>query len=488
MLAVESARRVESAGRTFFLVGGRAVTIDRLNEMRLRIGSDLYLQMNDGTRLLPAGVTLQDVSHLRQARAYSTKEVTFVAGGAAGGEPARISLLPVRQPNGQPLGDFVMRVSQAGLNALASELQWAFLSVGAIGIVVAFIIGFFMARRITRPIEELARAAARVGVGRSPGRMPEPTEDEVGDLIRTFKRMTEDLAESRRDLVRAERIAAWREIAQKLAHEIKNALSPIQVSVENVQRSHAAGRPEFEEILTEAVETVRDEVAGLRRLVNEFSHFARMPELKLEPADLNGVVQRAAQLHGQNAQGVQVLRRLAPELPAVALDGEALARAVGNLVLNAIEASPPGGEVTVTTARLDAAHAEITVEDAGPGVPADVRERIFEPYFTTKAGGSGLGLAMVYKIVAEHDGRIEIEERPGGGGRFRVVLPTADASRDAADALAAERGETDAAPPSSVPGAVESTSPTGRPHDLPPAGAPAGGSPGAMGRERRSNG
>lgn len=452
LLAVEAARRLEADGRTFHLVGGRAVTLARLNELGLRVGSaldlQLYLQMNDGTRLLPPGVALQDVSHLKKARAYSVKDVTFVAGGASTGEPASISLLPVQQPNGQPLGDFVMRVSHAGLNALSNELQWAFLSVGAVGIVVAFIVGFFMARRITRPIEELARAAARVGVGRSPGRMPEPTEDEVGDLIRTFRRMTEDLAESRRELVRAERIATWREIAQKLAHEIKNALSPIQISVENIQRSHAAGRPEFNEILTEAVHTVRDEVAGLRRLVNEFSHFARMPELKLVPADLNAVVQRAALLHEKNDRGIRVTRRLAPELPTVALDAEALARAVGNLVLNAVEASPAGAEVAVTTALRDDEHVEVIIDDLGPGVPPEVRERVFEPYFTTKEGGTGLGLAMVYKVVAEHGGRIEIEDRPGGGGRFRIMLPTAEAVRDAADRVAAEaQAQADRMPP-----------------------------------------
>lgn len=446
VLAVESASPVVVGERTFHLVGGIALTTDRLSEMGLRLGSALYLQMNDGTRILPAGVTLQDTEHLRRARVTTRPELTFISGEAPVGAPASVSLLPVRHPEGQTLGEFVIRVSQERLNTLATDLRWAFLSVGALGAVVAFVVGFWIARRITRPIEELARAAARVGVGRSAGRLPEATPDEVGDLVRAFGRMTSDLDESRRELVRAERIAAWREIAQKLAHEIKNALSPIQISVETIQRSHRAGRADFEEILDESVHTVRDEVEGLRHLVNEFSQFARMPELKLRSGDLNAVVQHAATLHEKNDRGVVIERRLAPELPRMWLDAEALGRAVGNLVLNAVEASPPGRTVIVTTVAPDPNQFEVVVDDSGPGVPEDARDRVFEPYFTTKSGGTGLGLALAYKIVAEHGGRIEIGDRPGGGGRFRILF-----ARTGDDARPGDPGATDGTPDRPAP-------------------------------------
>jgi nitrogen-specific signal transduction histidine kinase len=151
---------------------------------------------------------------------------------------------------------------------------------------------------------------------------------------------------------------------------------------------------------------------------------------------------------------------------------------VGNLVLNAVEASPAGAEVAVTTAVRDDEHVEVIIDDLGPGVPPEVRERVFEPYFTTKEGGTGLGLAMVYKVVAEHGGRIEIEDRPGGGGRFRIMLPTAEAARDAADRVAAEaQAQADRMPPAAVGEA-------GGP------GPAAEGSPSTAGgeRERRVNG
>jgi two-component system nitrogen regulation sensor histidine kinase NtrY len=422
ILALETAIRVEMAGKVFHVVGGRAITPAMIHEMGRRTGGALYINMADDARILPPGVAPQDIGHLADARIVEYEGSQFVVGRPPTREAAGISFYPIRQPDGTKLGDFVLRISQARLNALARELIWTFIWLGTASVLLAWIITFWMARRITRPIEELAVAAARVGVGRSPGPMPRVTSDEVGDLVRSFEQMTSDLAESRRELVRAERIGAWREIAQRLAHEIKNALSPIQLSLETVQRSHRLNHPDFDDILAEAVTTVRDEVDGLRRLVNEFSQFARMPELKLEPGPIESLLDHAATLHGRNSRNVEVVLDTPPGLPAVAHDPEALGRAIGNVVLNAVEASPRNGRVRLSASALPDGLVEILVDDQGPGVPKSDREKVFEPYFTTKDGGTGLGLAMAYKVVAEHGGRIEIHDGPGGG-RFRIVLP-----------------------------------------------------------------
>jgi nitrogen fixation/metabolism regulation signal transduction histidine kinase len=394
--------------------------------MGRRTGGTLYVSMQDDSRILPPGVAPQDIGHLADARIVEYEGSRFVVGRPASREAAGISFYPIRQPDGTKLGDFVLRISQARLDDLARELIWTFIWLGTASVFLAWIITFWMARRITRPIEELAVAAGRVGVGRAPGPMPRVTSDEVGDLVRSFEQMTSDLAESRRELVRAERIGAWREIAQRLAHEIKNALSPIQISLETVQRSHRLNHPDFDDILAEAVRTVRDEVDGLRRLVNEFSQFARMPELKLNPGPIEALLEHATTLHGRNSRDVQVVLENLSGLPPVAHDPEALGRAIGNVVLNAVEASPRAGRVRVTAAATPEGFVEILVDDEGPGVPKSDREKVFEPYFTTKDGGTGLGLAMAYKIVSEHGGRIEILDLPAGG-RFRIVLPGAAA-------------------------------------------------------------
>jgi two-component system nitrogen regulation sensor histidine kinase NtrY len=421
--AVEASMSLEIADVPYHLVGGRALSSDVVDDLARRSGGALYIHLADGTRIVPDGVTVQDVSHLVDAERIETGGLSYVVGRPPTGEAAKVSLVPLRGPEGTVIGDFVLRISQVRLVNLERELIVAFLGVAAIGLVLAWGIGFWFARRITRPVEDLAAAARRVGVGRSPGRMPEESADEVGDLVRSFRRMTLDLAESRSELVRAERLAAWRDIAQRMAHEIKNALSPIQISVETIQRSHRAGHPELGEIVDESVGTVRDEVRTLRNLVNEFSQFARMPELEVTPAPLNPVVERAATLHARNEKGVPVVATLAPELPEPRIDVEALGRALGNVILNAVEASPVGGRVRVTTARTAGDGLEVVVDDDGPGIPREDREKIFEPYFTTKPSGTGLGLAMAWKIVSEHGGRIEILEAPGGGARFRIVLP-----------------------------------------------------------------
>jgi signal transduction histidine kinase len=429
-VALETSITIELNDREFHVVGGRLITPDIVEDLTRSAGGLGYVSMRDSTRIMPDGVAPENLSRLVGAEQHVIDGHTFVVGQAAEGEPARIVLVPIRGADGTVIGDVVLRLSQARLVNLARELSWAFVGVAAIGLVLAWAVGFWFARRITRPVEQLALAARRVGVGRAPGAMPRASDDEVGDLVRSFRRMTDDLAESRRELVRAERLAAWREIAQRMAHEIKNALSPIQISVETIQRSHNAGHPDLPRIVDESVEAVRHEVRGLRNLVNEFSQFARMPDLDVSDQPLNPPVERAAVLHANNTRDVRVVTQLAADLPDVGIDADALARAVGNLVLNAVEATAPGGRVTVSTAPTESGGVEITVDDEGPGVPPAERDRIFEPYYTTKPSGTGLGLAMVWKIVSEHGGRVEILDAPERGARFRVLLPPKESRAD----------------------------------------------------------
>ena len=226
-------------------------------------------------------------------------------------------------------------------------------------------------------------------------------------------------------LLRAQKVAAWGEVARKLAHEIKNPLTPIQLSAQRVRKAFVKKHPDFEKILTESTGAIVDEVEALKNLVDEFAQFARLPAANLAPASLHEVVEQALSLYDGLFAGVRIDRRLAPELPSLRMDAEQMKRAVINLVDNAIEATGRKGTVTIATAfdRV-AGRALLSVADDGPGIlPAD-KDQLFVPHFSTKKRGSGLGLAIVSRIVQEHHGTIRVEENLPRGARFVVELPT----------------------------------------------------------------
>ena len=225
-------------------------------------------------------------------------------------------------------------------------------------------------------------------------------------------------------LMRAQKVAAWGEVARKLAHEIKNPLTPIQLSAQRVRKAWLKSDPDFEKILTECTRAIVDEVEALKNLVDEFAQFARLPAASLQPASLHDVIDQALSLYDGLFPGVAFERRLAPDLPPLRLDSDQMKRALINLVDNAVEATGGKGRILVAT-EYDRAEgrARLVVADDGPGIaPAD-RDRLFVPHFSTKKRGSGLGLAIVNRIVQEHLGAIRAEDNAPRGARFVVDLP-----------------------------------------------------------------
>jgi two-component system nitrogen regulation sensor histidine kinase NtrY len=236
--------------------------------------------------------------------------------------------------------------------------------------------------------------------------------------------VTEELAESRERVLQAERVAAWREMARRLAHELKNPIFPIQLSVETLRRvaeEDASGR-RLAEAFPDASTTILDELRALRKIVDEFSQFARMPAPTPAAVDVNEVVDQVLRLYEPRSTGVRIRTELATGLPTVTGDRDLLARAVGNLVSNALDALEGRGELSVRTAAHDGG-ARIDVEDTGPGLRDEQRARLFTPYYTTKRGGTGLGLAIVQGIVSDHGGRVEVTSAPGRGTAFTLYLP-----------------------------------------------------------------
>lgn len=236
--------------------------------------------------------------------------------------------------------------------------------------------------------------------------------------------VAEELRESRDRLIQAERVAAWREMARRLAHELKNPIFPIQLSIETLRRvaDEDPGGRRLAEAFRESSETILDELRALRKIIDEFSQFARMPAPQPAPVAVNEVVEQAVRLYAPRSAGVEVRTELAPGLPPVTADRDLLGRAIGNLMGNALDALAGAGTLTVRTARQPDG-VRIDVVDTGPGLSEEQRTRLFTPYYTTKRGGTGLGLAIVQGIVSDHGGRIEVESAPGAGTAFTLFLP-----------------------------------------------------------------
>ncbi len=227
------------------------------------------------------------------------------------------------------------------------------------------------------------------------------------------------------ELLKAQRLAAWREVAQRIAHEIKNPLTPIQLSAQRLRRRLAGQRsPEEKRLLEEATATIIQEVDGLKQLVDEFSRFARMPALTLRATDLGRLLESVVALYRDSHPGLSIKASFSADLPQLEVDPDQIKRAVLNLVDNAVEAVGQTGEVTVQTVWLSSAgRARIIVTDDGPGIAPEDKERLFVPYFSTKATGMGLGLPIVHQIVTDHGGTIWVEDNAPHGSRFVIELP-----------------------------------------------------------------
>jgi two-component system nitrogen regulation sensor histidine kinase NtrY len=320
-----------------------------------------------------------------------------------------------------------------GVDALRAEIRRSYVrAFGALLVGMAIVaagIGIVLARRTTRRVSRLVQAVQRLAGGDLAVQVdPGHASDEVAELAHAFNEMVREVRESRDRIVYLEKISGWQEVARRLAHEIKNPLTPMKLAFQQLDarwRSSPAKErdPEFARLLGEAGEIVRDEIGTLQRLVDEFSGFAKLPEVKPEPADLGEFVEDFLRTSPQVREGADVEVVKASGATPVALDRALMRRVLANLCANAAEAVRPArARIHLGVARTRD-RAVLTVGDEGPGIDRARRERIFDPYFTTKQGGTGLGLAIVKKIVLQHGGEIQAGDRPGGGAVFTVALP-----------------------------------------------------------------
>ncbi|MGA8270797.1 MAG: ATP-binding protein [Candidatus Sulfotelmatobacter sp.] len=309
---------------------------------------------------------------------------------------------------------------------LKRRIRSAALLAGGGGILLAILLSSWAAARVTRPVEQLAQAAQEVASGNWNTYVEVAGQDELAQLADSFNRMTTELLKQKEQLVQAERVAAWRELARRLAHELKNPLFPLQLTVENLMRARQHDPEQFEEVFREGSKTLLAEISNLKGIVSRFSEFSRMPQPQLQPVQMNDVVRGVAQLFQAQLEAPGSPKicselQLDPLLEPVAGDAELLHRAISNLVLNAMDAMPLGGTLTLRT-RGENGKVLVEVADTGSGMTIEECERIFTPYYTGKQHGTGLGLAIVQSVVSDHGGRIRVESQPGRGTTFVVEL------------------------------------------------------------------
>jgi signal transduction histidine kinase len=337
-----------------------------------------------------------------------------------GGFSYLVVSVPVRLETAEPgLLSIPLAPRQREVEAVLDDLYRTIRLASVAFLAAAALLAQSMARRISGPIRDLTAATRRIAQGDLQARVAPLSRDELRDLVESFNQMAGDLDSQRRDLERSNRLAAWAEMARQVAHEVKNPLTPIQLSAEHLRRVFRDRGADFERTLERCTDTILKQVATLRGIVTEFSAFARPPATALEPQEMGRLLEDVLAPY-LAALPPDVTLRLEPAPGSVVVRGDRrlIERAVVNLVENALQAVGERGEIAVRLARRDG-RVEVEVEDSGPGLDPEIRERIFEPFFSTKIGGSGLGLALVKKIAEDHGGGASLTS---GAGSTRALL------------------------------------------------------------------
>jgi signal transduction histidine kinase len=441
-------REVSAGERNLYLTGGRRLDRHFLQSLALPEGMRALLCWNlepdlSRRQLIDASGSVKQagqleplIARVRQAGDEATETVQWPDG------PETIHAIPLRGRDGPVVGVLLVGSSGRELAALVRQIRWTGLGLGAVGIVIGFALSYGVAARVTRPIEQLANGARAVAGGDWDVRLDVRASGEVGELAGAFDAMTGQLADQRERLVQAERVAAWRELARRLAHELKNPLFPLRLTADNLRRAKTGDAREFDEVFEESMTTFSIGLNNLTSVIARFSDFARTPAPEFEQVSPNDIVRRTLKLmqarldlprrssksEGGCASGEAVAGPIAvtvdldPALVSIRVDPEQFGRALQNLLLNAIDAMPEGGALTIRT-RRSGDTMQLDVTDTGQGLTEEERKRLFTPYYTTKQHGTGLGLAIVQSVVADHSGKIWVESALGRGTTFHIELP-----------------------------------------------------------------
>jgi two-component system nitrogen regulation sensor histidine kinase NtrY len=440
--------------KNLYIIGGVRLDQNFLSSLVLPSGMRalLYLNLEPGfvpRALTDAGGAVDQperlaplVEQVQQQKQALVRTIDWRA-DAASAETFHVMPLPGR--NNELLGVLLVGSSRKELVLLTERIVAIAAAVTAAALFAGLLISLWVAARISRPVYELAEGAREVAAGRWETRIDVRGTDEIGQLGIAFNDMTRTLATQREQLLQTERVAAWRELARRLAHELRNPLFPLQITVENLQRARQLEAKQFLEVFNESTATLKAELANLNAIVGRFSDFSKMPAPQFTRVDVNESLRNIIRLFEPqfNVMGKPTITPeyfLAESLPEIDADAVLLHRAFQNLVLNAVDAMPAGGTLSLRTSEHQG-KVRIEVSDTGEGLTPEACARLFTPYYTTKDQGTGLGLAIVQSIVSDHHGTISVSSEEGHGATFRIELPQRQAlqpAKSAEDAVPAK--------------------------------------------------
>jgi signal transduction histidine kinase len=427
---------VRVGDKNLYIVGGERLDQDFIGSLELPAGMRalLYLNLDDSFQandlLDPNGPVVQAdrfSSFIDQQRAQPAERTFTISWTSDSASAETFHSLPLEGRDRELLGVLLVGNSQSQLVAVERGIALLGAAVAAGGLLLGLLLSWWAAARVTRPVRKLADGAKRVSEGDLSSRVEVRGPAEMAQLARSFNRMTDQLNEQRERLVQAERVAAWRELARRLAHELKNPLFPLQTTVENLQRAKDHNADQFEEVFRESTGILLSEIDNLKKIVGRFSDFAKMPQPELGAVQVNDLARNTAKLFESQFSAVgrppiTSELHLNAELPVIQADSTLLRRALENLVLNAMDAMPAGGVLMLRTMPQDGG-VHLEVSDTGTGLTPEECDRLFTPYYTTKQHGTGLGLAIVQSVVSDHGGRISVESEHGVGTSFHIFLP-----------------------------------------------------------------
>lgn len=347
-----------------------------------------------------------------------------------------VGMIPLKSYNDVQLGAIIAAYSDTQSSDIQGRLIRSLIGVAIVGIIAAYSAGYFIAKSVTKPIQDLVEGVEIISKGNLDHQIGTNAQGEIKFLVDSINQMTVSLKKENERRLSAERIAAWQDVARTMAHEIKNPLWPIQLSIRSLKRAYESKSDDFDKIFAECTDTIIEEVESLRRIVDEFSNFARMPKAQLKPENINDIIKDTLALYKNLPESIDIKANLYDNIPKIMADKEQLSRAFINIINNAIQAMPNGGSLTIATSidetpkdtsEIVDADVKNTVKiifaDTGVGIPSEIKDKVFQPYVTTKKGGTGLGMAIVQRIITEHNGKIEVESEENVGTKFTIFLP-----------------------------------------------------------------
>jgi nitrogen fixation/metabolism regulation signal transduction histidine kinase len=323
---------------------------------------------------------------------------------------------------GQNLANSIAASASLGMYRAFSLKLLAIVMVIAIALslLLGIILSATISRQLAKPLEKLALGAKVIGAGNLDYQVSITGNDEFSRLADSFNKMTGEIKDNQRRLLESERLAAWREVARRIAHEIKNPLTPINIQLYRLQEKLQEEQSDISSETLQSLETIRSQIDTLANLAQHFSTFAKEPELKLIRYSIGDIIKESTNIFG-SVQNLEIVIDLQNDIPPLNLDPQMMRRALANLIKNSLEASPVGAKVEIK-AQVSDGHVNLTIRDNGPGFPLEKLDRIDQPYITSKRTGTGLGLVIVKKIIEEHAGHIRFFNDHGAVAEIRLPI------------------------------------------------------------------